>query len=455
MSRNLLVAVGSICLAVIVVAASLLIGTADITVREVVSILASGRGDASTMHRIVWDLRMPRGLLAFFVGGGLAVVGVGMQALVRNPLAEPYILGVSSGASAGAALFYLGFLPAVVSQSVSMPVAAFIGGLGSLILVYLVARTRTHISVTRLLLAGVAMSALMGAVTAFITFASPDPARLRAVLFWLMGSLGGARWDVLWIPMAVSLIGFLVLLMMSRGLDALLLGEEQAWNLGMSQSVSMPVAAFIGGLGSLILVYLVARTRTHISVTRLLLAGVAMSALMGAVTAFITFASPDPARLRAVLFWLMGSLGGARWDVLWIPMAVSLIGFLVLLMMSRGLDALLLGEEQAWNLGMSVERLKHVLLVLAAFITGPLVAAVGVIGFVGLIIPHIVRMLVGVRHTPLLISSYFLGGAFIAATDAIARSLLHSQELPIGVLTAICGVPFFLWLLRSSHYRFG
>lgn len=336
MSRNLLVAVGSICLAVIVVAASLLIGTADITVREVVSILASGRGDASTMHRIVWDLRMPRGLLAFFVGGGLAVVGVGMQALVRNPLAEPYILGVSSGASAGAALFYLGFLPAVVSQS-----------------------------------------------------------------------------------------------------------------------VSMPVAAFIGGLGSLILVYLVARTRTHISVTRLLLAGVAMSALMGAVTAFITFASPDPARLRAVLFWLMGSLGGARWDVLWIPMAVSLIGFLVLLMMSRGLDALLLGEEQAWNLGMSVERLKHVLLVLAAFITGPLVAAVGVIGFVGLIIPHIVRMLVGVRHTPLLISSYFLGGAFIAATDAIARSLLHAQELPIGVLTAICGVPFFLWLLRSSHYRFG
>lgn len=336
MSKNLIVGAGAIILAVLAVGMSLLVGTADISVREVVSILAAGREDPSTAYRIVWDLRMPRGLLAFFVGGGLAVVGVGMQALVRNPLAEPYILGVSSGASAGAALFYLGFLP---------------------------------------------------------SFLSP--------------------------------------------------------------SISMPVAAFAGGLGSLLLVYLVARTRTHISVTRLLLAGVAMSALMGAVTAFITFASPDPARLRAVLFWLMGSLGGARWDVLWLPAAVSSIGFVVLLMMSRGLDAMLLGEEHAWNLGMPVERLKHVLLILAAFITGPLVAAVGVIGFVGLIIPHIVRMLVGVRHAPLLVASYFLGGAFIAATDSIARSVLHAQELPIGVLTAICGVPFFLWLLRSSHYRFG
>src|SRR5690625_7407317 len=125
---------------------------------------------------------MLRGWLSCCVGGGLAVVGVGMQALVRNPLAEPYILGVSSGASAGAALFYLGFLPAVVSQSVSMPVAAVIGGLGSLILVYLVARTRTHISVTRLLLAGVATAAWTGAVTACRTFASPGPARRAAVL---------------------------------------------------------------------------------------------------------------------------------------------------------------------------------------------------------------------------------------------------------------------------------
>src|SRR5690625_5692955 len=119
----------------------------------------------------------------------------------------------------------------------------------------------------------------------------------------------------------------------------------------------------------------------------------------------------------------MCSMCGSRVDDLWIPMAVSLIGFLVLLMMSRGLDALLLGEEQAWNVGMAVERLKHVLLVLAAFITGPLVAAVGVVGFVGLTVPHIVRVLVGGGHTPRLMSRRSFGGAVPRAPGALAPAL--------------------------------
>lgn len=313
-------------------------GSVQLPIRDVVRAMAEPLGgDVSDLTRtIVWQLRLPRVILAFFVGGGLAVVGVAMQALVRNPLAEPYILGISGGASAGASLFYLGFLPPIISRALSMPISAFAGGLLAITLVYLVARSRTRISVTRLLLAGVAVSALMGAMTAFVTFASPEPDRLRAVLFWLMGSLSGSRWSIVLLPMIVS----------------------------------------IGGL-------------------------------------------------------------------------------LTLLALSRTLDTLLLGEERAWNLGVPVETIKKLLLVLAALVTGPLVSAVGAIGFVGLIVPHVVRILMGVTHAPLLVVSYFLGGAFLIWADVGARVLVPGQELPVGVLTALCGVPFFLWLLRDRAYQFG
>lgn len=217
----------------------------------------------------------------------------------------------------------------------------------------------------------------------------------------------------------------------------------------------MPIAAFVGGLLAITIVYLVARSRTRISVTRLLLAGVAVSALMGAVTAFVTFASPEADRLRTVLFWLMGSFSGSRWSMVPLPMIVSIGGLFALLAISRALDTFLLGEERAWNLGIPVETLKRLVLLLAALVTGPLVAAVGAIGFVGLIIPHIVRILAGVTHTRLLVISYFLGGTFLIWADVAARVLVPGQELPVGVLTALCGVPFFLWLLRDRAYQFG
>jgi iron complex transport system permease protein len=286
--------------------------------------------------RIVWRLRLPRAVLACIVGGGLSIIGVAMQTLVRNPLAEPYILGISSGASAGASLFYLGFLPPLLSRTLTMPVAAFLGGLLSITLVYLVARDGPRVSVARLLLAGVATSALMASLTSFVTFSSPEPDKLRAVLFWLLGSLNGARWEQLPIPALTTALG--------------------------------------------------------------------LGALLG---------------------------------------------------LARPLDAMLVGEESAQSLGIPVETLKRGLIVLAALVTGTLVAVSGAIGFVGLIVPHAVRLLTGVPHRRLVPLSFLGGAIFLCWADLAARTLLPAQELPVGILTALCGVPFFLVLLRQRPYSFG
>ena len=293
-------------------------------------------GGTLTDRQILWDLRAPRLVLAIAVGGGLSVIGVAMQALVRNPLAEPYIVGASSGASAGAALFFLGFLPPVLSKAISMPVAAIAGA---------------------------------------------------------------------WLAVTV--------------------------------------------------VFLVARSGPVLSTGRLLLAGVAMSALLGSVTAFITYASPEPDKLRAVLFWLLGSLTRANWSQVIAPILISAASALALWALARPLDLLTTGEEPAAALGVPVERLKRVLLALSAIATGVLVAAAGVIGFIGLIVPHAVRILVGASHRRLVPFAFLGGAAFLVLADLAARTLLQGQEIPVGVLTAICGVPFFLVLLRKAGRAFG
>lgn len=297
---------------------------------------AGGAAPDATVEQIVWQLRLPRALLAMIVGGGLAVIGVAMQALVRNPLAEPYILGISSGASAGASLFFLGLLPPLLTRALTMPLAAFLGG---------------------------------------------------------------------WLAITV--------------------------------------------------VYLTARTGTRVSVARLLLAGVAMSALMASVTSFITLVSPDPNRLRAVLFWLLGSLNGAHWSLLPVPAATAVLGLVCLTALARPLDALLTGEEPAFSLGVPVETVKRLLILLAAFVTGTLVAVSGAIGFVGLIVPHAVRALVGVSHRRVVPASFFAGAIFLLWADLGARAILPSQDFPVGIITALAGAPFFLALLRRNPYRFG
>lgn len=342
MSKVWLTTLGLAVLLLASMGTALAFGSESITGADVLDVLAfhfvPGR-DATPdpiAERIIWRLRMPRALLALLVGGGLALVGAAMQTLVRNPLADPFILGISSGASAGASLFYLGFLPPLLSKTLSMPLAAFLGGLLSITVVYLVAR-------------------------------------------------GGSR----------------------------------------------------------------------LSVARLLLAGVAMSALMASITSFITFASPDPNKLRAVLFWLLGSLHNTTWSTLPLPTVITLSGFVVLLGLARPLDAMLIGDEPAHSLGVPVETIKRLLIVLAALMTGTLVATSGAIGFVGLIVPHAVRSLVGVLHRRLLPACFLAGALFLLWADLAARIVLPSQQLPVGIITALCGVPFFLYLLRRNAYAFG
>ena len=331
MTRPVLAFALGAALLILTLGLSLFWGAVPLSPGHVLDALLAGPQSTSRAATIVWQLRMPRALLAVAVGGGLSVVGVAMQALVRNPLAEPYVLGVSSGASAGASLFYLGFLPPLLSDRLSLSLAAFIGA-----------------------------------------------------------------------------------------------------------SVAIAV------------VFSVARSGPRLSTARLLLAGVAVSAFLGALTAFVLYASPEPGKLRAVLFWLLGSLTGARWSTVWLPLIASWAGALCLWVLARPLDALLTGEEPAHALGVSVERLKLVLLSLTALVTGTLVASSGVIGFVGLIIPHAVRLLVGSSHRRVVPLAFGLGAAFLLMADVVARTVLTGQEVPVGVLTALCGVPFFLVLLRRA-----
>ncbi len=333
--------VGLLALALVSVIFSVSIGR-EVSFPEALSVLwhhavfGYGTIPDPIADRIVWQLRLPRALLALIVGGGLGIIGAAMQTLVRNPLAEPYILGISSGATAGASLFYLGFLPPLISKALTMPIAAFAGGLCAILIVYSVAGSRGHLSVARLLLAGVAVASLMGALASFITLSSPDPDKLRSVLFWLLGSLHLATWNAL----------------------------------------------------------------------------------------------------------------------IWPAISVS-IGLIALLILARPLDGMLTGDESAHSLGVPVESVKRILIVLASLVTGSIVAASGAIGFVGLIVPHAVRSFTGVTHRKILPASFIVGAIFLLWADLAARALLPGAQLPVGIVTALCGVPFFLILLRRNRQGFG
>lgn len=208
----------------------------------------------------------------------------------------------------------------------------------------------------------------------------------------------------------------------------------------------LSVCAFAGGLGVTLLVYRLGRRDGQTSVATMLLAGIALTALAGAVIGLFTYLADD-ATLRSLTFWNMGSLNGASYSRLWPLLIVTLFVFFWLPRRARALNALLLGESEARHLGFDVERLKRELVFCTALGVGAAVAAAGLIGFIGLVVPHLVRLVAGPDHRVLLPASALAGASLMLLADLAARLVLAPAELPIGIVTALIGAPFFLYLL--------
>ncbi|MFM9877231.1 MAG: putative F420-0 ABC transporter permease subunit [Rhodoglobus sp.] len=303
------------------------IGPADIRFDEVWASILSHLGVGVSplpelRDGIVWELRLPRILTAAAVGAGLAVSGAVMQAITRNPLADPYLLGLSSGASLGA--------------------------------------------------------------------------------------------------VSVLLLGLAVLL---------------------------PLAAFLGSMLALGLTLLLASSLGRITPTRTVLAGLAVSALASAITSLVIFWAVTGDSYREILGWLLGSLAGARWPAVAISFGTLLVAGLPIMLTGRLLDAFAFGDVSAASLGVNVSATRWGLLAASALLTGGMVSVSGSIGFVGLVLPHAVRLLVGTGHRALLPLSALVGGIFLVWADTLARTVFDPRELPVGIVTAIVGAPVFALLL--------
>lgn len=282
-------------------------------------------------YNIIIGLRLPRVLLGMVVGASLAVTGVTMQALVRNKLADPFILGVSSGASA----------------------------------------------------------------------------------FATLGMLFGA----------FSFLG----------------------------RYSLSLSAFIGSAVTIIFVYILSRRNGRINIAQMLLSGVAVSMIMDGFTNIITLSAPNALGLHNASFWMSGSLAGAKLEYLTLPFAVLVICTAVLMLNYRGLNLLVLGDESAETLGINVSRLQKLLILVASLMSGVTIAISGSIGFVGLMVPHFTRLLVGGDHRKVLPVSALLGGILVVWVDVLARTVIAPEELPVGILTAVIGGPIFIWMLRRKQ----
>ena len=297
--------------------------------------LNGGKGPDQAIDSIVWELRVPRGLLALIVGAGLALAGVAMQTLVRNPLADPYLLGVSAGASVGA--------------------------------------------------------------TAVLTFG-------------MLSSLG--------------------LYALSGG-------------------------ALIGALVATATVYAITMAQGGLTPLRLILSGVVLSSAFSAMASFLVFKGPDARAAQGVMFWMLGSVAGAQWNKLALPFAIVIVGGIALMLLSNQLDALAAGPDTAAALGVRVGVLRQALFFIQALLVGAMVAVAGGIGFVGLVIPHLARMMVGSLHWRLLPISMATGALFLLWVDVIARISAPPQEIPLGVVTGVLGAPLFLVLMGRGRYHFG
>ena len=313
------------------------IGSVPISPQAVLRVIAdhlAGHPRYSVADAIVWEIRLPRVLLAALVGATLATAGSVVQVLVRNALADPFLLGVSSGASVGAT---------------------------------------------------------------------------AVLLFGAFASLG-------------------------------------AW--------AISAGSVLGALGAMGAVFLVSRQGRALSPTQLILCGVVLSALFESVTSFLIFRG-NPQATQAVLFWLLGSFGLATWPQLPIPAIVLAAAMAYLLSQSRSLNALALGPGPAAALGVDLHQLRRNLFIVTSLMAGVAVAVSGVIGFVGLVVPHIVRLMVGSEHRRVLPTGMLFGASFMVLSDLLARVIVAPQEMPIGVITAFIGAPLLIVLIRRQPYLYG
>lgn len=315
------------------------IGTAKVSVLDIFKIITSKipifndyidiSNIADSSISIIWNLRLPRVLLGVIIGASLSVAGATFQGMFKNPMADPYVIGISSGAALGAALS----------------------------IVYKIEINIINIS-------------------------------------------------------------------------------------------SITIFAFIGALLAVFTVYNIARIKNKVPVTTLLLAGVAVGQFLTAIMSFMMILS-DRDMVR-ITYWTLGSLAGKGWEPVLAIALPSIIAIIVISFFARDLNILLTGEESAQSLGVDVEKTKTYILLLGTFITAIAVSVSGIIGFVGLIIPHIVRLLIGPDHRILLPASALLGSIFMIFADTLARTLISPIEIPVGIITALFGGPFFIYLLRSK-----
>ncbi len=316
------------------------LGTVSIPLGDIAAIalkhtlgVSFGAPWSETQETIVWQLRVPRVLGAALVGGALAAAGVLFQGLLRNPMADPYLLGTSGGAALAATVALL-------------------------------------------------------------------------------------------IPVTASVLGFTL----------------------------VPISAFLGALGAVLLVYQIARVGARTPITTLLLAGFAASSMMASVMSFLMLMNQNA--LQRVVLWTMGGISASGWDALSTISPLIALGVIASLALTNDLNAFLLGEEQAAALGVSVERQKFLVMAVGALLTGAAVAISGLVGFVGLIVPHIVRLVVGPDHRLLLPASVLSGAVFLVLADLVARLVLAPSEVPLGVVTALIGAPFFIYLLRRTKREY-
>ena len=315
------------------------LGAVEIGPGQVAAILLKRAGLAldvaytQQQDAVLWNIRLPRAVLAMLVGGALAASGATLQGIFRNPLTDPGLIGVASGAALGA-------------------VASIVLGIG-----------------------------IFGVAT-------------------------------------------------------------------------LPVAAFLGGLAATLCVYLMARRNGRTEVVTLLLTGIALNAIAGAATGFLIFIASD-AQLRSVVFWSLGSLGGATWRNVLVVGPPIVAGLLLLPRWGRDLNLLTLGEREARHLGVETERVRLALIVLTALLTGAAVAVCGTIGFVGLVVPHLIRLIAGPDHRALVPASALGGALLVTLADLASRTIAAPVEVPLGVITALAGGPFFLWLLHRTRREQG